>query len=212
MQYDKVRLLLEAKLLEPLPGMAAQQHLAPIPPRDWPTGFTFDRLRHAAGLLLVFPLDSLAHVVLTQRADTLERHSGQISLPGGVVEPGETFEEAALREAHEEIALAIGGVRTLGPLTPVDIQVSGFRLHPIVGISDARPTLRPAVGEVSRVIEIPVSELLDPAALAWHTLQRGERVFQVPTLVARDAQIWGATAMVLAEFLSLLGWRGRSDE
>ncbi|MBM3771867.1 MAG: CoA pyrophosphatase [Acidimicrobiia bacterium] len=212
MRYDDARRLLETKLLEPLPGPRAQQHLAPIPPRDWPAGFTFDRLRHAAGLLLVFPLNDLAHVVLTQRANTLDRHGGQISLPGGVVESGETFAQAALREAREEIALAAAGVRTLGALTPVDIQVSGFRLHPIVGISDTRPLLRPADGEVARVIEIPVGELLDPGAFTWQTLHRGERTFQVPTLVARDARIWGATAMVIAEFLSLLGWRGRPAE
>lgn len=210
MRYDEVRRLLEARLLEPLPGLTAQQHLAPIPPREWPPGFTVDHLRHAAGLLLVFPVDDLAHVVLTQRADALERHGGQISLPGGVVEPGETLEEAALREAHEEIALAVDGVRALGPLTPVDIPVSGFRLHPIVGVANERPTLRPADGEVARVIEIPVRELLDPRALGWQTVHRDDRVFQVPTLVARDAQIWGATAMVLAEFLSLLGWGGRA--
>lgn len=212
MRYDEVRRLLEAKLREPLPGVTAQRQLAPIPPREWPPGFTVDQLRHAAGLLLVFPLGTLAHVVLTQRADTLERHRGQISLPGGVVEPGETLEEAALREAHEEIDLAVGVVRTLGPLTPVDIQVSGFRLHPIVGIADARPALRPAHGEVARVIEIPVGELLDPRALGWQTLERNGRSFRVPTLMAQDAQIWGATAMVLAEFLSLLGWPGRSPD
>ena len=76
-----------------------------MPPRSWPAGLT--RVRDAAGLLLVFPSGGRAHIVLTVRAETLGRHSGQVSLPGGVIEPGEAFEEAALREAHEEIALAI---------------------------------------------------------------------------------------------------------
>ena len=67
------------------------------------------------------------------RADAL-RHGGQVSLPGGVVDPGETFEQAALREAHEEVALPLDEVRVLGALTPLDIPVSGFRLHPIVAV------------------------------------------------------------------------------
>src|SRR4030095_17164999 len=84
-----------------------------------------------------------AHIVLPFRADTV-RHPGQVSLPGGVVEPGETFEQAALREAHEEVALPIEPVRILGALTPLDIPVSGFRLPPIVAAPPARPPLTPA--------------------------------------------------------------------
>lgn len=209
MRYREARALLESALRQPLPGLEAHQQLAPIPPRAWPPGFTPARLRHAAGLVLLFPIHSVAHIVLTLRADTLGRHGGQISLPGGVVEAGETHEQAALREAHEEIGLPAHLVQPLGPLTPVDIQVSGFRLHPIVGAADERPALYPADGEVARVIEVPVEDLLDPRALAWQTIRRDDRLYQVPTILAQGAEIWGATAMVIAEFLSLLGWQGR---
>src|SRR5438876_7014369 len=115
--------------------------MAPRPRREWPEGFNPARIRRAAGLLLVFPGAGRPHVVLTVRADSLGRHSGQVSLPGGVLEPGETFEQAALREAHEEIGLPLEQVRVLGPLTPLDIPVSGFRLHPVVAVIPSRPTL-----------------------------------------------------------------------
>jgi 8-oxo-dGTP pyrophosphatase MutT (NUDIX family) len=199
---------LEEALRGPLPGTDAHALLAPIPRRAWPPDMSLSAIRDAAGLLLVFPIDGAAHVVLTVRADTLGRHGGQISLPGGVIEPGETLVEAALREAHEEVGLAGDAVDTLGALTPVDIHVSGFRLHPIVGTMNHRPTLHPADGEVARVLEIPVADLFAPRSFVWRTIERDGRSLQVPTLVAQGAEIWGATAMVLAEFLRVLGWTG----
>lgn len=165
-------------------------------------------MRAAAGLLLVFPRDDNAHIVLTVRADTLEHHGGQISLPGGVIEPGETFAQAALREAHEEVGLAPDQVRILGPLTPLDIPVSGFRLHPFVAARATRPSFIAADGEVSRILEIPVGMLLDPVSLSSAKRRRMGVTMTVPAFHVAGAEIWGATAMVLAEFLTLLGWPG----
>ncbi len=180
--------------------------MAPVPRRPWP--LNAGRARHAAGLLLVFPRDDRAHIVLTVRAETLGRHSGQVSLPGGVIEPGEAFEEAALREAHEEVALASAGVQILGALSPVDIPVSGFRLHPVVGASRDAPVLSAADGEVARILEVPIDDLMAPGAVIATERERDGARISVPAFRVGDDEIWGATAMVLAEFLVVLGWTG----
>jgi len=203
--YVNVISCLEPALRSALPGADAHQWLAPRPRRSWPSGFNPARIRHAAGLLLVFPIARRAHIVLTVRADTV-RHAGQVSLPGGVVEPGETFEQAARRETHEEIALPIDAARVLGALSPIDIPVSGFRLHPIAAAVDARPALRPADAEVARILEVDVDELRDPANFLTRARVRDGRPLAVPGFHVQGEEIWGATAMVLAEFLALLGW------
>jgi 8-oxo-dGTP pyrophosphatase MutT (NUDIX family) len=199
---------LEAALRGALPGADAQTLMSPRPPREWPADFTPARVRQAAGLLLLFPRGPHAHLVLTVRAGTLERHSGQVSLPGGGIDPGETFERAALREAHEEIGLRMENVQMLGALTPIDIHVSGFRLYPIVGTTPVPPELRPSDAEVARILEVPLDRLMDPRCMGLKTLTRDGRTVTAPTFVVEDAEIWGATAMVLAEFLTVLGWAG----
>jgi len=200
---------LEAALRGALPGAGAQARMAPRPPREWPSGFDRAHVRHAAGLLLLFPRDDdRAHLVLTIRAGTLGRHGGQVSLPGGVIEPGETTERAALREAHEEIGLALEVVRPLGALTPLDIPVSGFRLHPIVAAAADPLPLRPSDAEVARILEVPLDRLMDPGCLTRKSIARGGEVATAPAFVVEGAEIWGATAMVLAEFLTVLGWAG----
>ena len=198
---------LRRALAEPLPGAAAQDLLAPVPRREWPAGFDRASVRHAAGLLLIYPVDDRATILLTVRAHAL-RHGGQVSLPGGVVEPDETFEQAAHREAHEEVGLDIGAVTTLGALTPVDIAVSGFRLHPIVAAADLQPLLRPSDGEVARILQIGVETLMDPVVLGHRTMLRDGRSLRAPAFLVDGEEVWGATAMALAEFLTLLGWPG----
>jgi len=202
---------LTSALAKPLPGSDAHAAMSPQPRRAWPDGVTPADVRDAAGLVLVFPdKNDRPHIVLTVRADTLGRHGGQVSLPGGVIEPGESYAHAALREAHEEIALDPRLVRVAGALTPIDIPVSGFRLHPIVGLADSRPVLAPADGEVARILDVAIDELMAPRAVADTTRERDGRRIVVPAFCVAGEEIWGATAMVLAEFLSLVGWSRRN--
>src|SRR3954462_302014 len=112
----------------------------PAPARTgWKPGEFPSDARIAAGLLLLYPGEHGPAIALTVRASSLARHPGQISLPGGATDPGETLVQAALREASEEIGVDPASVRVLGELTPVHVLVSGFTLHPIVGIADRRP-------------------------------------------------------------------------
>lgn len=135
-----------------------------------------------------------------------------MSLPGGVVEAGETFEGAALREAHEEVGLALDRVRVLGALTPIDIPVSGFRLHPIVAVCESAPALSPSDGEVARILDVPIDALLDPATLRHTSRERDGVTLSIPGFHVAGEEIWGATAMVLAEYLALLGWVDTSTD
>jgi len=205
LNFDTALSAVEEALKAPLPGAAAHARLAPRPRREWPPGFDPAAIRDAAVLLLLFPIDNRAHIVLTVRAGHLGRHGGQVSLPGGVIDPGETHEAAALREAREEIGLAIGSVRALGRLTPLEIPVSGFRLHPVVGATLSRPTLTPSTEEVARILEVDIDRLLDRRALTTRDVTaEGGRTLTLPAFSVDDVEVWGATAMVLAEFLDLL--------
>jgi 8-oxo-dGTP pyrophosphatase MutT (NUDIX family) len=195
---------LEAALSRPLPGVEAQLRLAPTPRPGWRPGRAPSEARAAAALLLLFPVDGKVRLLLTVRSSSLPNHAGQVSFPGGAVEPGETIEQAALREAQEEIGVSPEGVRVLGRLTPLHIPVSGYMLHPVVGVTDHRPDLRLADAEVEQVIDPKLETLLDPGNFRHRPRVRDDLFQNVPYFALDGVQVWGATAMVLSEFLQVV--------
>lgn len=161
--------------------------------------------REGGALVLVYPVDGVAHVVLTLRDAGLRDHAGQVSLPGGRIEPGETAPRAAVREAWEELAVAGELLDVVGLLTPVYIPPSGFLVHPVIAVSAVRPEFRPQAAEVAEAIEAPIAVFLDGANHRVETWDiRGERR-RVPYYAVGSHKVWGATAMILSEFACV--WR-----
>lgn len=136
-------------------------------------------------------------VILTRRADTLRRHTGQVALPGGRRDPGETPWETALREAHEEIGLAPQFVTLAGLSTPYQTG-TGFIITPVVGFVREGFTLTPNPAEVAHIFETPFGYLMDPANYERHEREAADgqrRRFYATTYA--DQYIWGATAGML---------------
>jgi 8-oxo-dGTP pyrophosphatase MutT (NUDIX family) len=205
MRFEEVETRLRLGLAAPLPGLEAQIRLAPRPRHGPRPGVSPGPSRAAAGLMLLFPAGDATDIVLTVRASHLPSHAGQVSLPGGAVEPGETFDQAALREAREEVGLDPSAVRLVGRLTPLHIPVSGFVLHPVVALMDWRPVLRPSDREVERILEVPLHELADPARRLSRRVNLDDRgEVDIPYIEVRGAELWGATAMVLSELFCVL--------
>ena len=199
---------LRSALSRPLPGLEAQLHMAPNPRHGWdPLKFP-EGARDGAALLLLYPHDDTLHFALTVRGTGLRNHTGQVSLPGGRVDEGESVEAAALREAEEEIGVDPRAVELLGRLTPLHIPVSGFILHPVVGFATMRPAFQRAEWEVARIIEAPVSVLSDARVVKREIRTRvvnGQTIeVDVPFFDIEGEKVWGATAMVLAEFGAML--------
>ena len=181
--------------------MAPRPHDGPEPRPS------LDGLRHAAALILLYPHAGEWYLPLTLRGSNLRHHIGQVSLPGGRLDAGESVEMAALREAHEEVGVSPRDVDVLGRLTPLPIAVSGHLLHPVVGAAARRPAFSLGAHEVEALIEIPLARLRQPDVVRWDVRERSQPphgLMDVPYFDLGETRVWGATAMVLAEFVAVL--------
>jgi 8-oxo-dGTP pyrophosphatase MutT (NUDIX family) len=196
---------LEHRLLGPKPGLSAQMTLCP---RPLPGMKGMDEMesagQRAAVLILLYPRDGDLHVLLVRRTENVLHHKNQISLPGGRLHKGEDDVQAALRETYEETGVPPEAVRIIGSLSPLYIPRSDHRIYPVVGYADTPLNFVPESREVAEIIEVPLAHLIRPEAVRKETWTLGDRPSEIPFYEFNDAKIWGATAMVLAEFLVIV--------
>ena len=211
--YDTIFTIenIEQALTGPLPGMNGQTKMAPAP-----VDGRIDRwrvpnsCREAGVLLLLYPHAQNGegpglHMVLTRRHEYLGVHSGQISLPGGRREAGESLRRTALRETKEEVGVVPEAVEIIGQLSTLYTPPSNFCIYPFVAHSPGRPAFRSDPREVAELIEVPLDLFADPATRkteTWIFEKYGSR--QVPFFDIFGHKVWGATAMILSEFLTLV--------
>jgi len=198
--------MIEAELRRPLPGVKAQLRMAPRPgslklptPQSTP--------KKSGVLILLFPsikTDELCFV-LTRRTESVADHKGQVSLPGGAVDPDDpSIAHTALREACEEVGVCSDTMRILGSLTPIYIPPSDFCVQPYVAYLSQPPQFFPQPEEVAEILEVPLPFLLDEKNIVVEEWILDDEVKQVPFFNVYGHKVWGATAVVLSEFAAIL--------
>ncbi len=178
-------------------------------------------VRHVnAGVLaIMFEEHDETRLVLTRRSSALRTHKGEVSFPGGRLHDGETPEDAAMRETHEEVGLDLSMVTPVGWLHPVHTFVSGSLILPVLATTKARPHLVASPDEVDRIFDVSLAELAEPDIFheeRWHI--EGRKVpgseddsFPVWFFEVAGEMVWGATARMIHELLSVIltGCSGR---
>ena len=208
MDYSRIELL-KTRLTRPLPGREAQYRMAsirrleelgfnPVPPDD---------ARIACVLNLLSWRDEGWHTLLIQRTQNPhDRHSGQVSFPGGRYEENDgELENVALRETFEEVGIPPDQIEILGRLTELYIPVSNHVVHPFVGLLKNPVDLKPQWSEVESVLHPPIESLRKPESrkTTTLTLSNGITLKDVPYFDVDGKIVWGATAMILSEFLEV---------
>ena len=158
----------------------------------------------AAVLILLYPIKNKWHFFLTKRTNTVGHHKGQISLPGGMLEKGESHKEAAIRETFEELGVQSEDINIIGPLTPLYIPISNFKIFPFVGWIKSNPELNIQFNEVSKVFSPSIFSLMDPQTKKIKdSILLGQKV-KIPFFNLKNEVVWGATSMIISEFKNIL--------
>lgn len=199
---------LQKRLKDNLPGQEAQKTMMPH------TGSAIDRFsievkkgaKEGAVLLLLYTKGDKIYFTLTQRHEYEGAHSGQISFPGGKVEKSDdSVEQTALRETEEEIGIPQSSINLLGRLTDLFIIASNFNVRPVVGYVETPPVFLIDPREVDHVIEVCLDELLDDTVIdEKEMLFKNKYQIKAPYFNFNGHHVWGATAMMLAEFKEVM--------
>ena len=200
---------LRERLKQPLPGRAAQLKMATLRRMQELDTFTLppDNARVAAVMVLLHRENAGADwqmVLIERTSNPRDRHSGQISLPGGSWEPSDgSLEAVALRESHEEVGVSPLQVQLLGRLTELYIPVSNFLVHPFVGYIQGRPEFLPQPSEVEKILTPSFRLFFEPEYIKSTdlTVSTGITLKDVPYFDVDGRVVWGATAMIISELV-----------
>jgi len=184
-------------------GLPGEKAHAKMLPEGRMAAFSYSH-KESAVLLLLYLKSNLWFIVLMKRKEYDGHHSGQISFPGGKRNPlDKSLLQTALRETKEETGVDASGSIIAGALSPVHIPVSGFVVHPFIAVLDYPPVFLPDINEVQYLIEVPLNTLIEPSVLKTKKMQIRNTELNVPYFDIQNEVIWGATAMILNEFLDL---------
>jgi 8-oxo-dGTP pyrophosphatase MutT (NUDIX family) len=203
-KFDDCIAFLIKRMKLPLPGLEAQLKLAP-PFRNNIMPKVLTDYRKGSVMLLIKSIERQPHLIFIERSDDGKVHSGQIAFPGGKKdESDETLLSTAIRETEEEIGLAPHHISVLGELTQLYIPPSNFMVSPFVGYLENKTEYAISTKEVKRAIEIPLVDFFNKEVIVDDevaTTYRGP--VSVPCYKLHGIQIWGASSMILSEFLAL---------
>lgn len=188
---------------EPLPGHRAQMLLEPAMSYGRHRGPAPRDARRASVMLLLHVSGDEITIPMVKRRDDLEFHAGEMAFPGGGLEVGESWEDAAIRECTEETGISASQIEIVGILTPMYVFGSRNLVMPIVGIGTRPPSYTVDETEIDRVVEIPLKAVgVDCICHTSRHLTGVDR--EVPCFKFEGQEIWGASAMMLAELSVLL--------
>lgn len=185
-----------------LRGMKSHQRMMPPNRKLKAAAGDTSRLKPSSVLLLLFEEDHELYICLIKRPVTMKHHAGQVAFPGGRIEPGETPVETALRETNEEIGIPSEKIEVLGSLSELFVDVSGFLIQPFVGWLVEKPVFTLNKAEVEKILLFPLLQYKDK--LEETDLETVSGRLMVPCFHFEGEIIWGATAMILAEFFDAM--------
>jgi 8-oxo-dGTP pyrophosphatase MutT (NUDIX family) len=161
--------------------------------------------RRAAVLVPVYWNDGEPHVVFTKRSEKVPHHKGQVSFPGGSIDASDADDfSAAVRETTEEIGIPEDRIKLLGRLDDI-ITVTHFVVSPFVAEIPAHFPYQPSEFEIAEIFDVPLRELADPARMREELVQFENRPYPIYYFDHKGHNIWGATAKILRQMLSLTG-------
>jgi len=190
-------------LLQTLPGCVSHKKMLPLNRTLNASDEEQKIIKHSSVLLLLYIENQELNACLIKRPSHMKHHAGQIALPGGRIEKGETALETALRETWEEIGITSDQIEILGSLSEIYVQVSRFQIHPFVGWIEKIPQFVINKNEVEKMIYFPLKNMKN--SFAEVELETITGTLKVPCFKFEDEIIWGATAMILLEFADILG-------